>query len=272
MATYGPLTRWLRNLPISWLAQREVGQDDVTSYGSVMDDSVDRLRFGVQARMPTKAPADALPYIGTDRGIVQGGSIAGPAESDADFGARAKKGWDEAWPYAGTPFGVLLQLYWTFGYLNVAIVQQNGLIYTINPPPSDPPDPEVDMIISEANPLAAPATPIPPRPEYKVIPAGNPWVSFDGKTDLCNRFMVVFGGILPPHWTDIQDPPTLTSAPSISEINTMKAIVNQWRNAEAIFLGIAVLAGAGYTWGYPPGTKWGSGLKWGQTDVFFYGA
>ena len=109
------ITEWLQNLAIPWLVAGANGKADVTSYGTVMDGQVALTKLAVKARMPDLAPSDALVHIGNERGLIQGGSIAGTSESNTAFATRLKQAWDLAWPYAGTPLAILLQLYYAFG-------------------------------------------------------------------------------------------------------------------------------------------------------------
>lgn len=259
------ITEWLQNLPIPWLVAGLNGTADVTSYGTVIDQQIALTKLAIKARFPDDAPADALVHIGHERGLIQGGSIAGSSESNADFATRLKTAWDTAWPYAGTPLAILLQLYYSLSYTNVAIVQQNGLVYTLTTPPNA--DPTTSLVISNADLLTAPAAPQPPA--TKTIPVGNPWWRFDDNTDFCSRFAVIFGSPLPASWTSIVNPPTVSSAPSLSEVNAIRAIIQQWRNAEATCMGIYVQS-SGKLWGWPLSENWGAATgNWGGTSVVF---
>ncbi len=160
---------------------------------------------------------------------------------------------------------MLYQLYETLGYEQVYLVQQNGKIY--HPDSLGVDDPRDGVAVGNTMTLATPAT---PGPGYtKTIPAGSEWWRFDDKTDFCSRFALLFPGPLPASWTDIQNPPTSTSAPSLNEINMIKQIVQRWRNAEATFMGIYVLT-SGLMWGYPIDQVWGASTgNWGGTTVFY---
>ncbi len=273
MANPRSIVEWLHSLPIPWLVSRTVGYADSGSYGSVLDANVTTIKYGVQARFPTLAPADALPLIGNDRSLIQGGSIAGPSESDADFAERLRTFWETAAPFGGTPYAILQQLYYSLGYDNVYIVQQNGLLFHISTPPTD--DPTVDLIVEDAMACATDQEPSPDRPSpQKVIPADSPWWRFDDRTDLCNRFAVLFPPDLPASWNDVTNPPTGTSAPSISEVNAIRQIIQRWRNAEAQCVGIIVDVGDGSArnklWGFPNTNVWGqTGEVWGGQVVVF---
>jgi hypothetical protein len=207
-----------------------------------MDGQVALTKLAVKARMPELAPSDALDNIGNERGLIQQGTIAGSAESNTAFGTRLKTAWDTAWPYAGTPLAILLQLYYSLGYTDVGINQQNGLSYSITTPPNA--DPTTSLVVSTAPNLVTPATPAPPY--TKTIPAGNPWFRFDDKTDFCSRFAVVFSSPLPGTWGG--------GVPPVSELNAIRKIIQQWRNAEATCVGIYV---------HISGNRWGDGGVWG---------
>jgi len=258
--------QWMQSLPISWLVSGT--SDSVADAGAwpqLADVQVDRLKDAVEARFPDKAPADALAHIGSERGLVQGGSIAGTAESNTAFATRLRTAWDLAWPYAGTPLAILLNLYYSLGYQNVAIVQQNGRIYRLTTPPAA--DPTTSIAVTNAVTTIAAQTPY-PSSYTKTIPSGNPWWRFDDKTDFCSRFAVVFGTTaVPGSWTSIVNPPTVSSAPSLSEVGLIRAIIQQWRNAEATCTGI-VAQQSGRLWGYPEGNTWGTGV-WGGTSTTF---
>lgn len=259
--------QWMQSLPISWLVSGT--SDSVADAGAwpqLADVQVDRLKDAVEARFPDKAPADALAHIGSERGLVQGGSIAGTAETNTAFATRLKQAWDKSWPYAGTPLAILLNLYYSLGYQNVAIVQQNGLVFRLTTPPNA--DPTTSLVITNAASLTAPATPV--APYTKTIPAGNPWWKFDDKTDFCSRFAVVITTAnLPASWTSIVNPPTVTSAPTVSEVGLIRAIIQQWRNAEATCMGIYV-GTTGKEWGIPESQIWQAATgNWGGTSTVF---
>lgn len=263
------ITEWLQQLEIPWLVSGPNGRADVTSYGTVLDGQVALVKAAVKARFPELAPADALPYLASERGLLQGGTIGGgPSESNSAFGTRLKQAWDvPGWPVAGTPYAILIQLYYSLGYTNVIIAQQNGLIYGLVASPTG--DPDTDLDIETAAPLITPATPGPDREDQKTIPAGTPWWYFDDKTDFCSRFVVIFPSPLPAWWTDIENPPTQTSAPSLSEVNAIRKIIQQWRNAEATCVGI-IVSTSGLLWGYPQDQVWGAATgNWGGTTVVY---
>lgn len=266
MSDAASITEWLQQLPIPWLVSGPNGRADVTSYGTVLDGEVALTKLAVKARMPELTPADGLPHIGNERGLIQGGSIAGTAEADADFRRRLKKAWDNAWPYAGTPLAILLQLYYSLGYTDVAIVQQNGVIYTLTTPLGSEDDPLADLVITSAGTLEAPA--MPGAGATKTIPIGSAWWRFDDNTDFCSRFAVVIT-TAPADWTSVVNPPTSSSAPSLNEVNLIRQIIQRWRNAEATCVGIYARL-TGKLWGIPASQVWGAATgNWGGTSVVF---
>lgn len=184
MSTPSGIKEWLQNLPIGWLTGRTWGRAEVTSYGSVLDDQVTKVADAVKARMPSKCNADALPYIGIDRKLLQGKS------SDADYRTRLLSAWDD-WALAGTAAELLAQLEFN-GFEGATIVQQNGLIWFLDGPIAAGADPLGQVVVEDLSPLATDLPPI--APYARTIPAGTPWWRFDDKTDFCSRFAVIFAG------------------------------------------------------------------------------
>lgn len=267
MSGPGNIKEWLQGLPIPWLVGGPNGHADVGSYGTVLDSKVALTKLAFKAGMPEKTPADGLDNIGHDRGLIQGGSIAGPAESNTAFGTRLRGAWDVR-PYDGAPLAILLQLYYTLGYTSVAYAQQNGVVYTLTTPPTDPPLTDY-LVATDAGALTSPAAPSADRPEQKIIPTGTPWWRFDDKTDFCSRFAIIFGTPLPASWVSIVNPPTTSSTPSLSEVNTIRDIIRRFKNAETTCMGIYVQL-TGKLWGYPPTQVWGAATgNWGGTSTVF---
>lgn len=256
------ITEWLQNLPISWLVSDSA---EVTSYGTVLDGQASLVKQAIKARMPTQAPSDALAHIGNERGLIQQGTIAGAAESNTAFGLRLRKVWDNDWPAAGTPASILMELYRALGYTNAYIVQQNGVLYSLTTPSAADPRDGVTVTATMTTPVA-----ISPGPgATKTIPINSPWWTFDTNTDFCSRFAVLFPGSLPASWTSILNPPTGVSAPSLSEVNAIRSIIAQFKNAEATCMGIYVLK-TGKMIGYPTSHTLGDGTRTlgGTTTIF----
>lgn len=228
------IAQWLQSLPIGWLVAGPNGSADVKSYGSVIDGQLALLKAGIKARFPDTAPTDALPHIGGDRLLVQG-----PTESNSNFITRIKTAWGNSpitvpapglptpqpggprsgWSLAGTALQLLEELYWG-GFSGAVIVQQNGLAYNLSGAPTAGADNSGLLVITPTGALTAPlvSTVNPSRS----IPAGTPWFAFDGNTDLCNRFAVLFPG------------PTLPSAFRTFAVANFSASDNAaitWNNA-----------------------------------------
>ncbi len=187
MADPATIVQWLQKLPIPWLVSGIWGSKDVKSYGTFLDSQVDTLKDAVESRFPDKAPSDALTHVGGDRGLIQG-----PHESNSDFTIRLKKSWD-SWSQAGTAGQLLLELYY-YGFHSAALIDQNGLIYTLNESSTIPPSAnQVDyVIISNAMTLTIDITSS--VDTTRSIPAGNPWWTIDFDTDFSSRFIVLFSG------------------------------------------------------------------------------
>jgi hypothetical protein len=176
------LTQWLQNLPIPWAASNKVGHADATAQGTVYDQQVSLAKQAVLARYPDYAPADALPYLGKDRQLIQGYN-----ESDDDFRIRCRTVWDQ-WELAGTWAELLFQLFWSAGLstASTAIVQQNGYAYTLSADPGPDDDPLNTLVV----------TPLGNNPTI-TYPTGIPWWTFDQRTDLCSRFGIIVSGTMP---------------------------------------------------------------------------
>ncbi len=177
MSAPANFVEWLQSLPIPWLVSKEVGAADAAAQGAVYDGQVTLVKEAVKARMPLSGPADALPYIGTDRKLIQG-----YAESDDDFRIRSQSVWDQ-WALAGTWGELLYQLFFTCNIPagSAYIVQQNGLAYSLSADPVAGEDPTALVTITELG------------LNYNVADgAGYPWWTFDDREDLCARFAIVF--------------------------------------------------------------------------------
>lgn len=145
MAAPTSITQWMQNLPIVWLTGNTNGAADAAAQGSVYDGQVDLIKSAVEARFPDTAPADGLPYVGDNFGLIQG-----KQESDSTFRIRCKAAWDQ-WALAGTWAELLFQLYFTCGLEGVSIVQQNGLVYSLSSAPGPTDDPTELLIIDGAD-------------------------------------------------------------------------------------------------------------------------
>lgn len=174
---------WWKNLPIPWLVSGDVGEDEATANGTVVDAQVSLVKQATLARMPGRAPEDALAHIGGDRQLLRG-----PTEASDNYRTRLRTAWDD-WARAGTHLELLVQLHW-IGFPGAVIVQQNGLSYTLSGPPTAGVDPTSLLVIADTATLTADLTSsVTPG---RSIPAGTPWWTFDNNTDFCSRFAILF--------------------------------------------------------------------------------
>jgi hypothetical protein len=150
-------TEFLANLPIPWLVGGTNGSNDAAAQGAVLDQQVSLIKQATKAHMPGQAPTDALPVIGGDRQLEQG-----PTETNANFITRLKTAWDD-WARAGTALELLVQLYWA-GFGSAAIIQQNGLVFTLSAAPTAGQDPtsllQTQFAMMNPNVAGAPRNPI----------------------------------------------------------------------------------------------------------------
>ncbi len=176
------ITEWLQGLPIVWLTSNPNGQGAAAAEGGVYDDQLDRLDQAVKQRMPDYCAADALPYVGDNSGLIQGGG-----ESDLTFRARCKAKNDQ-WALAGTWAELLYQLYFTCGLEagSAFIVQQNGQAYSLVSNPSVATDPTTILQIDDLGDNPTITYPVP-----------TPWWRFDDRDDLCSRFALVISSPIP---------------------------------------------------------------------------
>lgn len=213
--------------------QDPYGQAWMRAQGIVKDYLLDLARHATQLRFPSFASPDALGAIGSERLIDKGTSPQlGTPETDAAYAVRLKNAWS-IWSLAGTAWG-LLTAFKAQGYAPT-LVQQNGLQFTL--------DGGGNVVITVGAPLAVP---------------------------IWNMFEVWFPTV-PSSWTDIHNPPTLTSAPSITELRRLRRIINLWKPAHMFCIGIGVLV-SGHIWG-EPNLLWGEmGAEWGPADVVYFPA
>lgn len=243
MSTPKDWVTWYRTLPIPWLVGGDNGQAEGGTWPSVLDGQVTLLKEATKARFPDYAPSDALPHIGGDRVLLQG-----PTEADDDFGLRIKAAWDD-WSRAGNWPELLSMIYWGefSGFDQVVAVQQNGLAMSLSAAPTAGEDPTALLTIDE---LGLLGTPLTPCPGYtKVIPAGNPWWTFDSKTDFCSRFALL-----------ILDNPDLNA----EAISRLGSIIRTWRRGSQTCVGVYVLI-TGYFWDWPVRT-WAASGTWATNE------
>lgn len=256
MSTPQNLTEFLRSLPIPWLVSNPVGYAEAGALGQVLDSHVERFKDGIKARFPTYAPADALPHIATDRSLIRG-----PAETEVHFRERLRRAWDDAWPWAGTPLGILIQLYHQ-GYTAAAqmvLVQQNGKYWHLN------------GTLNEASPTGSLVSgDLGANPNQPAN--GEEWWTLDLQDAFCSRYALLFTQPLPAGWNNVVSPPQSWTAPSLSEVNTIRSILNTWGPAAATCTGIFVCTAppsAGKFLGWPPRALGAGGEILGGTVVHF---
>jgi hypothetical protein len=176
------IAEWLAALPIPWLVARDVGADGAAAEGAVYDEQVALVKEAVKARFPDDGPADALPYMGADRKLIQG-----YAESDDEFRTRCRTVWQQ-WEAAGTWAELLFQLYWSCGLDTGStwIVQQNGYAFNLIANPDADEDPLALLNVTALG------------DNFSITyPAPVPWWTYDSRDDLCSRFALVIDGPLP---------------------------------------------------------------------------
>jgi hypothetical protein len=207
------IAQWLRGEPsgvnIPWFSGRENGAAWVNGWGTICDQIVAQMKESIKARFPDYGPADALPHQAGDRGL-----ILSQFELEANERTRIKTAWDD-WSRVGEPAEFLTQLHWG-GFGSAVLVQQNGLAYQLSAAPTAGVDPTSLLTITTLPNLVTPQT-LAPTPQRegltvsgtlasqtpagaaatriitsKTIPSGNPWWRIDDRTDLCNRFEVLF--------------------------------------------------------------------------------
>lgn len=109
----------------SWLTSGD-GELVLYSLGRVEDEWMERLRQGLNARFPTRAPSDALGAIGQDRRIVKGF-----VEADATYASRLLR-WLDDWKTAGNPFSLMQQVKAYSGATRLRTVDQRGNWFTLD--------------------------------------------------------------------------------------------------------------------------------------------
>jgi hypothetical protein len=99
----------VRRLVPPWLSDRSprpltVGFRLIYAMGTALDGIFEWTVQGLSSKFPGFGTPTALPYIGRDRGVIRG-----PNESDESYAARLIP-WLDAWRTAGSPVTVLKQL------------------------------------------------------------------------------------------------------------------------------------------------------------------
>lgn len=211
--------------------------------GGLKDIISNDARAAAVVGMPNALQPDALPAIGYERQLPRG-----PSESDAQYAERLRTAWD-AWKLAGTPLAILLQLEILYPGIPIVIVQQAVRAFSLNP---DRTLPAIDRLV------------------IYVLPGGG-W-TFDNNgglplsEGLWSRFGLLFPGPLPPAWSPVA-PPTSMTNPSLNEVNQITEIVLKWKAAKATYMGIQVRV-SGIIWDWPTTQDWNdAGLVWDGVAV-----
>jgi hypothetical protein len=162
----GPFEAWVRGLRISWLKGAK-GQAIAGAFARVMGDlSVAWADRAQLQHFPADCEAEALPLLGSERGLPQG-----PTETDADYRIRLTQA-IPLWRRAGSPLGLLLALHYE-GFSGAVIVQQNGCYFELT-------DPD-------------PISPVQTKGDLGERPVdGHPWWTFDNDDAWCSRFAILF--------------------------------------------------------------------------------
>lgn len=231
MSAPSTFTQWLLGLPIPWLTGGTHGQAEARAWGGYTDEVIAKLKSAAKCSLITAAPSDAVPHIGSERGIIQGAG-----ESDDAYRARVAKAW-ETWGIAGTAYAVLLGLRFLDGTAPAtsnAVITNNGIIYTL--------DGSDGLVITDAgiNPAMS---------------GSPPWWTMDDVTDFGSRFVVILS----------YDPASIDA----DRINRVRQEINRWKAARATCMQIIALT-SGRVWGYPK-TTWGhAGVKWQTSSNLVY--
>lgn len=212
------------------------GQAYARALGIVKDWFAAQTRAAVQQRFPQYAALDGQAAIGNERSIDQGNDIqlVSP-ETYAAYGARLRDAWN-LWRLGGSAWG-MLKAFAAQGYFP-QLLCANGLIYSV--------DGSLNLTITQGGTL-----------------------SF--QIPFWNTFMVWFLST-PSSWSSIASPPTTSSVPNIYELRKLRdTIINRWKPAWAICIGIAVLvSGTPGIWGAPGSTWGGGGATWDSANIYWF--
>jgi hypothetical protein len=203
----------MKALSPPWLS-KGTGETVLYSIGLMLDGLAEFVRQGMNAHMPTRAPADALPVLGSDRQIVQGF-----AEPPATYALRLSRAFD-SWAHAGSPRGRMQQL---LGYVfpvtpKMATVTNAG---------------KWDTLAAGSAVDSIPTT-------YYASP--NNW-DWDGNPGAVFGFWfriwpIIFSGVWVTEgtWGDGQlytDGGTWGTTATPSQVTTVRAIIKQWKGQHA---------------------------------------
>jgi hypothetical protein len=119
--------RGLRYFWPSWLTGKGDGDKIAYTLEALADVFVERIRLGLEARMPGRAGDSALRLITGDRGLLRGRS-----ETEAELAPRLKA-WRTPRTHAvrGNAYEALLQIWYYWGGIYAATVDAHGLRHVI---------------------------------------------------------------------------------------------------------------------------------------------
>lgn len=263
MATYRDFLQ--KNAP-PWL-QGDNAQALLGALGDYLDGAKTRVRQAIKARFPglaAEAGDDyALSQMGAERQIDRGPQDTLTAAGRARYAAKIEGAW-ETWARAGSPLSLLLALE-EAGYDSTAgnpvVIQQLRYAFTLDPDTSLEPENRLVQTELGGNPEIFGYMPL-------YADAVGWWVfddSLDEEENQFNgRFAVLFQDPLPATWTNIVEPPTTGTAPTLAEINGIIQIIHKWKPASRICVKIVIIPDSALVWGWPASQTWGgTGLVWG---------
>lgn len=181
---------WITRLKVSWMGAKARGIFGGFA-AALGDKSYDWAQQGVLEHLPGYASDPASIALEADGRQLD----TYPGEPTANTAAR-EPFWLQIHQFRGRGLGTLLGLHFA-GFDGAVLVQQNGRALSLTLPL--PPfvlghvwDPTPNLMVTQCNALAATLTSsVTPT---RSIPAGTPWFAFDGNTDFCSRFAVLFPG------------------------------------------------------------------------------
>jgi len=204
----GPVHSYLDSLQVTWLqGPRSRARLDAMADGI----EVERIRSIEAAKvgMPGIAPADALAWIASERGI-----IVGDQESEEEIRAHALAAWALGEAH-GRAAGMLVALYLAgWPYDTLAISQQNGVIHKLVQWPPDP---------------MAPWDAVQVYTLHDVPWRGYPWDPVDVRDEWASTFWVMAKG-------------SPDDAPA-ALVEKLTSVVNAFKPAQTRFAGFYVASG-----------------------------
>jgi hypothetical protein len=189
----------------SWMAglaanQGPARQRIIKAFASVLGDkAVEWMTWANLEHLPSYASDQSIALIASERQL---DTAAGEAASSIALRAPF---WLQLGRFSGTGLGILLGLHFS-GFDGATLIQQNGRALSLALPlPAfvlgQTWDPTPNLVVTSCNPLVTSLTSsVTPG---RSIPAGTPWFAFDGNTDFCSRFTVLFPGPLPSQFMTV---------------------------------------------------------------------